>query len=84
MVGVDPGDLAGLLLLRFLGDGPFDGLLLWTTAQLAGQAPELGPLAVASLVGAGYGLRESLAALGMVPLSALAAPDRPGRSGVRG
>jgi len=62
-----------LLLLRFLGEALFDGLLLWTTARLAGRPRNWGRLAVASLVGAGYGLWESLAALGMVPLPPLAA-----------
>src|SRR5690606_1876513 len=60
-------------LLRFLGEALFDGLLLWTTARLAGRPQNWGRLAVASLVGAGYGLWESLAALGMVPLPPLAA-----------
>lgn len=61
-----------VLLLRFLGEALFDGLLLWTTARLAGRPRLWGRLVVASVLGAGYGLWESLAAAGLVGLPPLA------------
>lgn len=63
-----------VLLLRFLGEALFDGLLLWTTARLAGRPRLWGRIAVASSLGAGYGAWESLAMAGLVTL-----PPLPGR-----
>src|SRR5690554_6735757 len=60
-----------LLLLRFLGEAAFDGLLLWTTARLAGRPFQRVRLVVAACLGAVYAAWETLAGAGVVPLPAL-------------